>query len=155
MLFWLLLLAAVIALAILYFTGPSGYVLNAAAVKPVSFRKRYFPMAARYRDKQGKPILREDRIIGRARGVSCESVGIRDGDVIVARLMDDVVWNSVAAKDVVIVKARIDNDPDARGLRIVAGRRDGKLVFEGEGQPGFDARSQDDVEAKVEMTGSF
>ena len=137
-----------------YLAAPSGQVVHAARTKEVLFRKRTFPMAGIYRAPDGSHVLRDDRILGRASGDSCASAGIRDGDVVVARKMNDAVWDSVVPGDVVMIDAPVDGHGQPLRLRIVSGCENGQLTFKSDSNGLLAPQDRDHVVGKVEMAGN-
>jgi hypothetical protein len=151
---WLFaLMLALFAVAV--WAAPSGHVVHASRTKAVMFRKRLFPMAGLYQDPDGKPILTDDRILGRVSGDSARSVGIRDGDVVVARQMSNDVWKSIRIGDVVIINSPARGIDDPMRLRVVAERTNSELRFRDDDTGALFPKDQSDVAGKVELAGSF
>ena len=150
-----LLLALIALLTAAYFTAPVGQIMHASRTREMIFRKRRFPMAALYKDPDGRPLLTEDRMLGRVSGESCSEANIHDGDVVVARKMSDSVWMSVEPGDVVVINSPVGNERDPMRLRVVKERKAGKLIFADDSHGTLEPKSREFVAGKVEFAGSF
>lgn len=140
---------------ILWTQAPRGYVIHAARSRDVWVRSRRFPLAALFRDPAGGPLNLDGRMIGLVKGNSCLEYGVRDGDVVIARSLDDEGRHGIRSGDLVIINSETDEGDRPLRFRKVATVDDGVANFIPDGKGVLRSKSLTDIVARVELVGSY
>ena len=134
---------------VLWVTSPAGTIVHAATPREVVFAKRRFPMAAFFKDINGKRIPMDNKVIGVAKGDSAVKHGITDRATVLADILDSDAKRKVSPGTVVIIDAETLEKASRRRFRVIKSN-DGKNVsFEDNNGKVFDPRPVSDLYATV------